>query len=400
VTHADELVILSPLATIASPRGGFVLTQKFIDGVMEYQKHWHGLVRVLLPRAVHTSNDLDHVEVTPADAPFGLEWMQQAAAPAMSQLRGAAVVLGTLIHEQTELAAQCADALPLVPLVYVTEYSLRTRKQIIAAETSNPLLRLRRQWWTMRLERRYEDAVKLAAGVQCNGTPTFDAYHGLNSSTMLFFDSRVRREMIVAAEALEHRTRELMQGGPLRLAFSGRLIRMKGAHHLPGVALELKQRGVKFTLDICGGGVLEAELRQAIQQHGLSDCVRLRGVLDFQRELVPLVSRSVDLFICCHPQGDPSCTYLETMSCGTPIAGYDNEAFAGIVDVSGVGWSTPMNDPASLAEKIAELDRDREALARAASASRAFASEHTFEETIQRRAAHLRECAEAKLVMA
>ncbi len=400
MTHTGELVILSPLATHAGSRDGFVLTRKFIEGVREFQRHWQGPVRVLLPRADHPSNDLDHVDVTPDEAGFAIQWMAEPASPSIDQIREASVALGTLIHEQTELAKACAACDPALPLVYVSEYSLQTRKQIIAAETTNPLLRMRRQWWTTRLERRYEEAVELAAGVQCNGTPTFEAYRHRNENAMLFFDSRVRKDMIVSEEVLRRRIARLLEGGPLRLAFSGRLIRMKGAHHLPMVATELKKRGVNFTLDICGGGVLEAELQREIADRQLQDCVRLRGVLDFERELVPFVSESVDLFVCCHPQGDPSCTYLETMSCGTPLAGYDNEAFAGIVRESGIGWTSPMNDPAALADVIARLAKDRNALAEAATASLSFASAHTFEATMRRRAEHLRLCSQARVAVA
>lgn len=397
--HADRLVIVSPLATSAGPRGGVVLTQKFTEGVNEFHKHWGGPVRVLAPRTDKPGNDLDHKEVMPDDVAFEFAWLKDGV-ELTNQLADARVVLGTLVHEQTHLVDACASVKPGVPLVFMTEYSLRTRKQILAAETSNPLLRWRRQFWTMRLEKRYVDAVRASAGAQCNGTPTFDAYHMISPRPLLFFDSRIRHDMVASTEAIEARTKQLMQGGPLRLAFSGRLIRMKGAHHLPAVAVELMQRGVNFTLDICGGGALEAELKQAIDANGLGDCVRMRGVLDFASELVPFVRDEVDLFVCCHPQGDPSCTYLETMSCGTPIVGYDNEAFAGVAEVSKVGWVTPMNDPAALADRIASLDKERESLVAAAHRSRDFALTHTFEQTMQRRAEHLHECAETKRAVA
>jgi glycosyltransferase involved in cell wall biosynthesis len=399
VTQKERLVIVSPVATSEASRGGFVLTQKFIDGVTEMQKHWGGAVRVLVPRAAKVGNDLDHREVRPGEVDFELAWFEAGAVP-IEQLGDATVVLATLIHEQTALAHACTTAAPRIPIVFMTEYALRTRMQILSAETTNPLLRWRRQWWTKRLEKRYVEAVRLASGLQCNGTPTFDAYRAISPRPLLFFDSRIRQDMVVPLDVLEARTRQLMQGAALRLAFSGRLIRMKGAHHLPRVASELKQLGVSFTLDICGGGALEGELRQAIEARGLKDCVRMRGVLDFERELVPFVSSSVDLFVCCHPQGDPSCTYLETMACGTPIVGYANEAFAGIAEVSGVGWSTAMNEPAAMAHRIAALAQDRAALVDAATKSRSFALQHTFEQTMEQRAAHLHDCAESRQAIA
>jgi glycosyltransferase involved in cell wall biosynthesis len=167
---------------------------------------------------------------------------------------------------------------------------------------------------------------------------------------------------------------------------------MKGADQLPLVAAELKQLNVPFTMDICGGGELEAPLRESIRRLDLQDRVQLRGVLDFRTELMPLMTRHIDLFVCCHPQGDPSCTYLETMSCGTPIIGYDNDAFTGIVRTSGVGWLTPLGRPRDMARQIANLHADRAALAAAALKAREFAGQHTFEKTMQARIDHMLCC--------
>jgi glycosyltransferase involved in cell wall biosynthesis len=130
-------------------------------------------------------------------------------------------------------------------------------------------------------------------------------------------------------------------------------------------------------------------MQQQSDAAGLGERITFRGVLDFESELVPFVRRNVDLFINSHPQGDPSCTYLETMTCGTPIVGFDNDAFAGLCAVSGVGWPTPSGDVARLAQRIAELDRARRQIAAAATKARDFAARHTFEKTFDARVAHL-----------
>ena len=116
------------------------------------------------------------------------------------------------------------------------------------------------------------------------------------------------------------------------------------------------------------------------------------GRLDFEKELLPFIlwQSDVDVFVCCHRQGDPSCTYLETMSCGVPIVGYANEAFAGFVARSGAGWTSPLNRPRALAAKIAQLAAHPEDIREHAFRSLAFAREHTFEETFAARIAHLR----------
>jgi glycosyltransferase involved in cell wall biosynthesis len=77
------------------------------------------------------------------------------------------------------------------------------------------------------------------------------------------------------------------------------------------------------------------------------------------------------------------------MACGVPIVGYGNEAFAGLARVSGNGWVTPIGQPLKLAERIATLEKDRPALESAAHEALAFARDHTFERTFQRRIDHL-----------
>ncbi|HWB20456.1 MAG TPA: glycosyltransferase, partial [Phycisphaerales bacterium] len=272
------------------------------------------------------------------------------------------------------------------------EYSLNTRKQIIRAQTRNKLLRLRRSLWSANQERRNVAAVRLAAGVQCNGTPTFNAYAPLNSNCMLYFDTRVSSDMLIQPSALETRLADLSKNQPLRLAFSGRLNHMKGADHLPLIAAEIRRLSIPFTLDICGAGLLESSMRAKVAELNVQDSVRFRGVLDFKSQLMPFISNEIDLFLCPHRQGDPSCTYLETLSCGVPIVGYDNEAFTGICSMADIGWTSTMDSPIKIAHVIARLHADRAAVAAASREAVAFASRHTFENTMSKRINHLYHC--------
>lgn len=374
----------------------FVLTRKFIDGVREYAKHWPGSITVHIERSDEAGSNLDQMEVQPRDVPFELRWIAKDESDErrfLPMMESSDLILAALVDKHVCLAQQCRAH--GVPLVYVSEYSVKTRQQIVRTETRNPILRWRRIHWTTRLEHEYRAAVALAQGVQCNGLPTYNIYQSLNGRALLYCDTRVRAEQLVSPAALEKRVTEMRRGKPLRLAFSGRLIAMKGADHLPLVADELKRLNVAFTMDICGGGALEFKLRADIARLGLQDRVRLRGVLDFERELLPFISREIDLFVCCHRQGDPSCTYLETYSCGVPIVGYDNEAFAGLAEMSnagGRGWVTPLDDPVTLARKIADLNERRDDIATASHNALVFALQHTFEHTMRKRVQHMLEC--------
>jgi glycosyltransferase involved in cell wall biosynthesis len=399
-TEYPELTIFTALAAIPGKREGtFVLTRKFIDGVLEYGCSWQGRIAVWVQRADRPDNNLDHVEVHPEELPFNLHWLSGDGPARFCQaLEEAGVALAALVPQHVALADLCAAR--HIPLVYITENSVLTRRQIVRAETRNVLLRWRRELWATNMERKYRDAIRRASGVQCNGMPTFNAYHQLNQRPLLYFDTRVRYRQLVVANDLEQRLRKLREAGPLRLVFSGRLIALKGVDHLPLVAQELKRLDVPFTLDICGGGELEQVLRRQIHEAGLDDQVRMHGVLDFETELLPLMANNVDLFVCCHRQGDPACTYLETYSCGVPIVGYANEAFAGLVVASGVGggdWVTPMDAPQLLARKIAALNARREAIEIASLRALEFAALHTFENTMSKRVEHLLECYAAQV---
>lgn len=165
---------------------------------------------------------------------------------------------------------------------------------------------------------------------------------------------------------------------------------MKGSSHLLEVAKELRRLEVDFHLSICGEGEAKQAMSRSIQSGQLGRYVSLNGVLEFKTELVPFVKSEIDLFICCHPQGDPSCTYLETMSCGVPIAGYANEAFAGVVRSSECGWLTPINQPEKLARIVRDIQRTPELLREQSAKALAFAKSHTFDRTISRRINHLK----------
>jgi colanic acid/amylovoran biosynthesis glycosyltransferase len=383
----DELVVLPSLLAQRGPKGGLILTQKYINGVAEYAKYWPGRVSTLVRVNNSTSSDLDHVEVMPGQLPFELAQRPESEEALAQRLRSAAVVLAFLSVQEAPTAALCKRL--GVPLVYISEYSLKTEKQILDAEVANPITRLRRKWWIMRMDKKRRAALAIAAGIQCSGAPTYDIYRHVNPNAMIFFDSRVPLARVIDDQHLARKAAALREGRPLRLVFGGRLIKMKGAQDLPYVALELKRLKVPFQLDIYGGGVLEPALKRDIERLGLRDCVRLKGTVDFETQWVPLLKEQVDLFICCHPQGDPSSTYPEVMACGVPIAGYDNEAFKRVVDYAGSGWTSPIGQPTKLSAIVARLERQREDIVAAALKARQFACDHAFEVTFQARVDHL-----------
>ena len=150
----------------------------------------------------------------------------------------------------------------------------------------------------------------MADGLQCNGTAIYEEYKHLNRNPLFFFDTLISEDMLATEIEIEIWTENYSQDMPLRLVFSDRIINM---------------------------------MHQQIAANQLNDCVKMLGVPDFKTNFFPFVKQNIDLFVWCHRQGDASCTYIETMSCGVPIVGYANEAFQGIAEMSETGWVVPMN---------------------------------------------------------
>jgi len=391
MTASRELVLLLSLTSAEVGPNEILLTKKVIAGLERYAQLWHGTVRVVLGPGGGTSGNLDDVIVDRRTLPFTVNVLPLGSAAMRESLRGAALIVGGADYRLNGSAKFCRDI--NVPYVFNSEYTLRTRWQIAKAERNDTLRFARRLAWEWQQERAFLQEVKLASGAQCNGTPTYDAYEPHAKSALLYFDTRTEQDMLATPEQLTRKAQRRSTGGPLRLLFSGRLSPMKGADHLPAVARELVAQGVDFQLDICGAGPCEAQMRAEVAEAGLGERVRFRGVLDFHRELVPLVCDEIDLFVCCHRQGDPSCTYLETLACGVPIAGYANEAFVGLLQRVDAGWQAPIDDARALARAIARLlhDGGADQLTRKSERALAFAKLHTFETTFERRIEHFRE---------
>ncbi len=387
------LAVLPNLRATVRKDGRIVLTEKFLSGMDSYLEYWDGPVVVMIEPDSRESDNLDNVTVERRGLPFGIDVGSFDAPELRTKLASCAVAQGGISYRQNHLAQLCSEI--DVPWVYGTEYTLKTRMQIIAAEERNPLVRAKRTVWEWNQERHNRNAIRLAAGIQCNGVPTFDAYSELNPNSLLYFDTRVRESLLIDPDALEARLARLHKGEQLRLAFSGRLNLMKGADHLIALARILKARAVPFEFAICGGGPLEESLRQAIARDGLRDLVELRGVLRFEEELLPFVQKEIDLFVCCHRQGDPSCTYLETLACGVPIVGYDNEAFAGLLGHVEAGKAVPMDDLDALADVVQDLAASRGLLETWSRTALDFASKNTFESAFEGRIEQLRQLADS-----
>ncbi|MDB5578000.1 MAG: hypothetical protein JWR80_3176 [Bradyrhizobium sp.] len=383
------LLVVVPNVGIAVADDRVFMDVKAAAGLSLYARFWPGPVRCVSrevdARKIGFGRWFERYEL-----PFECVVLspEASAATVAAHASDATVVLaGADNHLDLGLVA----ALPTVPVVMTIEYTLRTRLDILRLEDSGLLRKIKSALWLINTERYRKRELRNAAGIQANGAPAFTAYCNDDDRAHRYFDTRLRAQDFIGLEGANAKATTLMQRAPLRLAFSGRLDRMKGVDDLISVAAALARRGKsRARLEIFGDGQRRRAMQATIDRAGLGDFVRLNQPLKFDEELVPLMKSSVDLFVCCHRQGDPSCTYLETLGCGVPIVGYLNEAFEGVLTLGKCGLGVEIGDVDAMVSAIEQLDEDRVLLGEFTRSAARIAESRLFETVFAERINHLR----------
>lgn len=387
------LLLFCAPAPVIETGQGVTLDIKFVEGMRAHVQGWGGPIRCVLWAGAGAIPFGRRYE--PADLGFDLTVLPEGAPlqPDTIAGTGAAMVSADMPGFAQMAAAVRAAGLPTVAAL---EYTLETRLRILWLERQalGPARLAVRAFKTWRRDRAMRAAFAGLAGVQFNGYPAFDAYGKSAPNPLMYLDNRMTPALLATAAEMETRAARLRQGTPLRLIHSGRLEPMKGAQDLLPMMNHLRVLGVRATLDIYGTGSLEPALRQGLA--GFGGDVRLHGPVDFETELVPISRAQADVFVSCHRQSDPSCTYLEALGCGLALAGYGNRMWTRLAAEAGQAAPAPLGDPAALARIIAGWDADRESLIAAAERGLDFARRHDFPTEFAARMAHLTACTQPR----
>jgi glycosyltransferase involved in cell wall biosynthesis len=380
-------LIIIPSVSVWETDGCLKFDRKFYDGLLLYVKEWPGEICCVMRLSHGLLPDFGIVSKKYNDLPFKLTILSHKEKVGINHLVGASVVLASGdSFNNFHVSRVCKKN--GIKCVYIIEYIPETRFQIISFSKINPFIKLRKWLFLWAGERKRLAAFKLADGLQANGAAACD-YYGWHQNTLLYFDTRVHHNFFIQEKELKTRLKELANNHPLRLIFSGRLITMKGADHLIALAGLLRSRHVNFKMTIYGAGELENDMVSQVAAEHLSDRVNLVGAVDFYGELLPSIKSSADVYVILHRQSDPSCTYMETLSCGIPIVGYENKAFGGLLRRADVGWACEVDDLGGVADVIERIDQDRELIVKKSINSANFSQSHSFEATFEKRVKHL-----------
>ena len=381
-----RLLMLAPAPVIRTD-DGFILDAKFLDGMQQDLKNWPGELDCILREgakgipfgAREVSKELD----------FGLHVLGPDEPLTEEHFQGYDVVYCSA-DDQHNLNIPNLIRPGGPKIVYTLEYTLETRLQVAALDRSKSLARrLYSKVWLVWQELRRRKALKGCDGLHANGYPAFDTYKGLVNERLLYLDNRMSSEMFATKQEMADRAERVLSDTPLQLVYSGRLEPMKGAQDLVPIAAHLRELGTSFELNIFGSGSLAGQISAEIGAKGLAGCVHLHAPVDFETKLVPYVRAKADIFLCCHRQSDPSCSYLENMGCGLAVVGYANRMWGALCDISDGGWKAPLGDRRAIAEVIADISMQRAEIVTRSAKAYEFALGHDFVSVVRCRMDHL-----------
>lgn len=369
---SGPLCVISPGRLAVDPDGRVQVDPKTASGMQRYAASWPGAVHLVARRGPLDARSQPFEWPLPGALPFDVSIVDDVTA-AVRRI-APSVTLAPLEPDNVDVLAGPGRC------VLVCDYPLRVRWDNARLD---PGLgtgdRLRTAAGLTRRALSVRRMIRRADGLQCNGPDTFAAYSRWSRNPLLYFDTRVTSAEVVLARAATPTA-----GDRLRLAFSGRWIEQKGVLDAVAVVERLHADGVPVHLTLLGGGPLDATLRA--RRH---PAVTVRGRLDFAGEWVPFVRDEVDVMLLPHPQGDSASTFLESMGCGTPVAGYANRYWRALHARSGGGWTSPPGRRDLLASLVTSLAGRRDEVSARRAAGVEFASAHTFEREFARRVEHL-----------
>lgn len=333
------------------------LDVKARSGLAMFAKYWPGNIVVVAPPP--------QAPGTAAGARLPVELITTAD-PVSDVARAKPDVILTLLRLDS------AAYLKIAPVVYIVETDRRIRSQIQLANEASQVIRMRIRAGQYRSERAYRSLVDRAAGIQCNGPQAWISYSRLSRNPIFFQDHRISRRDLAAAASRRYWTGDR----PLRIAFSGRLIPIKG----PNRVLEVARHLPDAEFEIVGDGPLRASLEKNAPRN-----VSFSGYIPFESWPIHM-RRKVDLALLPHPQGDPSCTYFESLGCGVPVIGTRNPTWK-FYAYHGIGWAA--DSPLDMARIILSLTP----AALASAGKRGMAIVKPFDEVARARMRHVLECA-------
>lgn len=152
-----------------------------------------------------------------------------------------------------------------------------------------------------------------------------------------------------------------LSGMSLRIGYAGRIsVTQKRIDLLLEVGERLKKNSVNFCMNIAGSGDYEGELREQITEKGLSDEIRVIGVV--KHEHIMKFWEEQDICISCSEWEGHSISHSEAMAAGAVLVITDTSGARDDVEEEKNGFVAAVGDVEELVNKIIYLYEHRELL--------------------------------------
>jgi len=366
--------------------GNLLVDRKFHLGMLQNVRHIKTPIVSVHPQGQENEPIFDGVDLPYDQLGYGILTVQldsrgRVLPSELSRMEGQIAVSRLVYGDSMGSPALCRKA--KVPYVMILEYDLKTQVTVTASQVKSPLRKAVR---AVRCAATYAatqvNDMRHAHSLHCNGYPIYDESRFFNQNRLLYLDSRMSADLLIDAAALRERCSARI-GRPLRLLYSGRYEALKGATHAVRVALECMKLGLEFEMHCYGQGSQKGEMQVLAAQSRGNAKIVIHDVIPYPE--LAAQARTFDVFVCCHIQADPSCSYLESFGAGLPIVGFANRMWKRLSQESGVGFVAPMERPDLVARDVQKLAVDQQVLASMSEKALEFASAHLFERESLRR---------------
>lgn len=367
-----KLVYVSP-GPIPVKEGAVALPARSDASLRETARLWPGELIVVAPASIEPLKAEDNWLVT-NDLPYSVVVGEELES--LAQVKPDVV---TGLHR--------VSAEPWVEhgyrCVLTSEFNLPIRLGIHKTVSSSGVGFARAAVGQLKIERRLRSLAKKVAGLQCNGVAAFDSYARLNQNPLLYNDHRITQADLDAVNSSAG-VAGFDGSRPLRVAFSGRLTAVKGVMDFVAMARQLQQWDVPVEAHVLGAGDQLETVQRAAPRN-----TTVHGFVDFDPDWKEFVRSSIDVMVLPHPQGDPSCTYYESLGCGVPVLGYANATWGPFVAQHGAGWALKKRGGESLATTLRTLLADPSVLVTARQQALNYMQGKSFEQVTRARTDHI-----------
>lgn len=252
-------------------------------------------------------------------------------------------------HSVAALAARPRRTIPRIPCALVTHGDIFDRPR----GTYDARLTALYRWVTPRAYRRASLVVALSPHMA-----RLAIARGAEPGRVRVIPNGIAAEEI-GLKATEWQS--VVLDGPLHILYIGRLAIEKGVDVLVDACCRLASSGHPFILEIVGTGPLERLLRERVGEGGISDRVRFVGAVPRNS----LAARYLDCQVVCVPSRSDSLptVALEAGRAGRAVVASAIGGLPFLVAEGETGRMVPGENPAALADALAELARNREPLA-------------------------------------